>query len=124
MNVAAGQYKSDEVDIKVEKGAVTIVAAGDESYYLGEEIKLSGTNTETYKTYLFIVGPNLPAHGASLQQTGPEAHKVVTNSHVTNSRPLMSRVTTPGPGSGELQTMHSMQAPTLIYAVSQPTVEG
>ena len=28
-------YKNDEVDVKVEKGAVTIVAAGDQSYYLG-----------------------------------------------------------------------------------------
>jgi hypothetical protein len=54
----SGTYKNDEVDVKVEKGAVTIVAAGDQSYYLGEEIKFSGTNTETYKTYLFIVGPN------------------------------------------------------------------
>ena len=47
--------------MKVEKGAVTIVAAGDQSYYLGEEIKFSGTNTESYKTYLFIMGPNLPS---------------------------------------------------------------
>ena len=58
-------YKSDEVDVKVEKGAVTIVAAGDQSYYLGEEIKFSGTNTETQTTYLFITGPNLPVNGAN-----------------------------------------------------------
>jgi len=63
---ASGQYKSDEVDVKVEKGAVTIVAAGDQSYYLGEEIKFSGTNTESYKTYLFIIGPNLATDGAQL----------------------------------------------------------
>ncbi len=61
-------FKSDEVDVKVEKGAVTIVAAGDQSYYLGEEIKFSGTNTETYKTYLFIVGPNLPDQRCKDQQ--------------------------------------------------------
>jgi PGF-CTERM protein len=66
-----GTVKSDEVDIKVEKGAVTIVAAGDQSYYLGEEIKFSGTNTETYKTYLFIVGPNLPAEGAQISSLNP-----------------------------------------------------
>jgi len=58
--------KSDEVDINVEKGAVTIVAAGDQSYYLGEEIKFSGTNTETYKTYLFIIGPNLKPQGSQI----------------------------------------------------------
>jgi hypothetical protein len=61
-----GQFKGDEVDVKVEKGAVTIVAAGDQSYYLGEEIKLSGTNTESTSTYLFIIGPNLPANGGVL----------------------------------------------------------
>jgi PGF-CTERM protein len=66
-----GTYKNDEVDVKVEKGAVTIVAAGDQSYYLGEEIKLSGTNTETYKTYLFIVGPNLPENGANIANVDP-----------------------------------------------------
>ena len=66
-----GTYKNDEVDVKVEKGAVTIVAAGDQSYYLGEEIKFSGTNTETYKTYLFIVGPNLPDNGANIANDDP-----------------------------------------------------
>ncbi|HWQ63536.1 MAG TPA: MEMAR_RS02690 family S-layer glycoprotein [Methanospirillum sp.] len=61
------QYKSDEVDIKIEKGSVSIVAAGDQSYYLGEEVKLSGTNSETDTTYLFITGPNLPTNGAMLK---------------------------------------------------------
>jgi PGF-CTERM protein len=59
-------FKSDSVDVKVEKGAVTIVAAGDQSYYLGEEVKFSGTNTESDTTYLFIIGPNLPPNGAKL----------------------------------------------------------
>ncbi len=59
-------YKTDQVDVKVEKGAVTIVAAGDQSYYLGEEVKFSGTNTESATTYLFIIGPNLPPNGACL----------------------------------------------------------
>ncbi|MDD1700214.1 MAG: DUF3821 domain-containing protein [Methanoregula sp.] len=63
-----GVFKGDEVDVKVEKGAVTIVAAGDQSYYLGEEIKLSGTNTESDTTHLFIIGPNLPEYGGVLTQ--------------------------------------------------------
>jgi PGF-CTERM protein len=74
-----GSYKNDEVDVKVEKGAVTIVAAGDQSYYLGEEIKFSGTNTETYKTYLFIVGPNLPVNGANIAKDDPRHWETVTN---------------------------------------------
>ncbi|MDP3395757.1 MAG: MEMAR_RS02690 family S-layer glycoprotein [Methanoregula sp.] len=68
-----GTYRSDEVNVKVEKGAVTIVAAGSQSYYLGEEIKFSGTNTETYTTYMFITGPNLPTRGGIIYSTDPRA---------------------------------------------------
>ena len=57
---ADANVKNDEVMVTVHKGAVTVVAAGDQSYYLGEQVKLSGTNTESYTTYLFMVGPNLP----------------------------------------------------------------
>jgi PGF-CTERM protein len=68
-NPALRDYKSDEVDVKVEKGAVTITAAGDQSYYLGEEIKFSGTNTETQTTFLFICGPNLNTQGSTFTQS-------------------------------------------------------
>jgi len=72
----AGSFKSDEVNVKVEKGAVTIVAAGSQSYYLGEEIKFSGTNTETQTTYLFITGPNLKTQGSQIQSTNPRTAAV------------------------------------------------
>lgn len=65
------QFKSDEVDIAVQKGAVTVVAAGDQQYFLGEEIKLTGTNSETDFTYLYITGPNLPTAGG--QMTDPRS---------------------------------------------------
>ncbi len=74
-----GSYKSDEVNVKVEKGTVTIVAAGSQSYYLGEEIKFSGTNTETPTTYLFITGPNLKSGGSSIKSTNPRTVEVVNN---------------------------------------------
>jgi len=61
-----GQFKSDEVTVTVQKGAVTIVAAGDQSYYLGEQVDFSGTNTESTDTYLFITGPNLPQYGGDM----------------------------------------------------------
>jgi len=70
---AADGFLSDETDVKVQKGAVTITASGDQSYYLGEEIKFSGTNTETETTWLFITGPNLNANGAQIQNTNPRA---------------------------------------------------
>ncbi len=60
------QFKSDEVDIAVQKGAVTVVAAGDQQYFLGEEVKLTGTNSETDFTYLYITGPNLPTAGGMM----------------------------------------------------------
>ncbi|HJK77065.1 MAG TPA: PKD domain-containing protein, partial [Methanocorpusculum sp.] len=56
-NVKGDDY--DTAKVKVEKGAVTISASGDGSYYLGDEITLSGTNTDSPYVFLFITGPNL-----------------------------------------------------------------
>lgn len=70
-NPGNGYSKSDEVDITVAKGAVSVVASGDQTYYLGEEIKFTGTNSETYQTYLFITGPNLPTNGADIKRDNP-----------------------------------------------------
>ncbi len=76
-------YKSDEVDVRVERGTTTIVAAGDQNYYLGEEIRFSGTNTGTYTTYLFITGPNLPQYGAQINSPNPQNAPVVNNDPTT-----------------------------------------
>jgi len=62
--------KYDEVKVRVEKGAVTITAAGTGTYYIGEEITLEGTCTEGDKVYLFITGPNLPSDGANPLKPG------------------------------------------------------
>ena len=56
----------DTVKIKVEKGDITITASGDSSYYIGEEIIISGTNTDSDNTWLFITGPNLKGKGAPI----------------------------------------------------------
>jgi PGF-CTERM protein len=78
-NQSLGTFKTDEVDVKVEKGTVTITAAGDGSYYLGEEIKFSGTNTETVKTYFFLTGPNLQSVGSSFIGNNDPRNAPVTN---------------------------------------------
>jgi len=80
--VPNSDFKSDEVDVKVEKGAVTITAAGDQSYYLGEEIKFSGTNTETATTYLFITGPNLYTQGSRLNDPLMDPRRTSTAARV------------------------------------------
>ncbi len=114
-----GTYFSDEVDVKIEKGAVTIVAAGSQSYYLGEEIKFSGTNTETYTTYLFIMGPNLKQYGSQIQSTNPR------NAELTNrdaSTFQQASVLADNTWSWKWGTSSvALDAGTYtIYAVSQP----
>jgi PGF-CTERM protein len=56
------------------------VAAGSQSYYLGEEVQFSGTNTESQNTYLFITGPNLPTQGTSIQSSDPRNYVDPSNS--------------------------------------------
>ncbi|HVP97567.1 MEMAR_RS02690 family S-layer glycoprotein, partial [Methanoregula sp.] len=78
---SATGYKYDEVKVQVQKGAVTIVAAGSQSYYLGEEVQFSGTNTESQTTYLFITGPNLPTQGTPIGLTNdPRNYQYTTAS--------------------------------------------
>ncbi len=57
----------DKVKVKVEKGGVTITASGDGAYYIGDEIKLTGTNTDSTLVYLFITGQNLDTDGLILK---------------------------------------------------------
>jgi len=117
---ANGIFKNDECDVKVEKGAVTIVAAGDQSYYLGEEIKFSGTNTETYKTYLFIVGPNLPDNGADIKRDDPRHYPVANGNPATFK---VVDVNGDNTWSWKWGTAnYALDAGTYtIYAVSQPS---
>jgi len=53
---------SDEVTVKAEKGAVTVVASGSQSYYIGEKIKISGTSTASTAVHLAIRGGNASPH--------------------------------------------------------------
>ncbi|MDO8886439.1 MAG: MEMAR_RS02690 family S-layer glycoprotein [Candidatus Oleimmundimicrobium sp.] len=76
----SGTY--DEVKVKVEKGDVTITASGDRSYYLGEEIVLSGTNTDSADVFLFMTGPNLAANGADLRDPSVRVVDLVPGSFV------------------------------------------
>ncbi len=52
--------------VSAEKPYVTIVAQGDQSYYMGEKVVFGGMNTDSDSTYLFITGPNLPDNGGKL----------------------------------------------------------
>lgn len=61
-----GAYKSDETTVSVSEGTVTLGAEGSGTYYMGDQIKLSGTSTEGNTIYLFVTGPNLPSVGGKL----------------------------------------------------------
>ncbi|HUK93156.1 MAG TPA: hypothetical protein VLU98_03880, partial [Methanomicrobiales archaeon] len=58
--------KYDQVDVTVEKGQITITYEGAGTYYLGETIKVTGTNTDNTTVYLALKGPNLNDGGVSL----------------------------------------------------------
>jgi PGF-CTERM protein len=80
-----GTFKSDEVDVSVEKGTVTVVAAGDQSYFLGQEVLLSGTNSETDSVYLFITGPNLPSDGGLMTDPRTPVQTIVAPYTITST---------------------------------------
>jgi PGF-CTERM protein len=117
-------YKYDEVKVQVQKGAVTIVAAGSQSYYLGEEVQFSGTNTESQTTYLFITGPNLPTQGGALWSTNPRyagsANPGITNGNASD----FQQVSVNGDNTWSWNwgtTTVALDAGTYtVYAVSQP----
>jgi PGF-CTERM protein len=79
------EYKSADVDIQVEKGTVTVVAAGDQSYFLGQEVLLSGTNSETEHVYLFITGPNLPSDGGLMTNPRQPVQTMVAPYNITTT---------------------------------------
>lgn len=51
--------------VSAETG-ITIAAGGDQSYYLGEEVVLSGSGSDSEYIYLFITGPGIPDSGGKL----------------------------------------------------------
>ncbi|MEN6343544.1 MAG: MEMAR_RS02690 family S-layer glycoprotein [Methanospirillum sp.] len=67
----ANALKYDTVAVSIAKGGVTVSTAANASFYLGEEVQLSGTNTDSSTTYLFITGPNIPSGGANLVDVSP-----------------------------------------------------
>ncbi len=63
---SAGMLTSSEVTVDVVRGTISLSSGPSRSYYLGEQVTLSGTNTESDTVYLFMTGPNLPSSGGSL----------------------------------------------------------
>lgn len=105
--------KTDSVKVRVEEGSVTITASGTGTYYVGEEITLSGTCTESDTVYLFMTGPNLGSEGVN-----PE-----TLERLNNADPLEVDVEGDDTWSYDWETgnLGALEAGGYtIYAVSEP----
>jgi hypothetical protein len=59
-----GRIISDQKTVTVENGIVTILA--NDTFYLGESLKISGINTDSWTTYLFLKGPCQATCGSNL----------------------------------------------------------
>jgi PKD repeat protein len=57
---------ADEVQVRIEQGQVTVSASGDGAAIIGDEITLSGVNSDNAETYLFLTGPGLHAAGVNI----------------------------------------------------------
>ena len=71
--IMAGAVVLSLSPVSAEKPFVTIVAQGDQSYYMGEKVVFSGMNTDSDSTYLFIIGPNLAEGGGKLASPNQNA---------------------------------------------------
>ena len=109
--------QDDEVKVKVEAGSVTITTSGTGTYYVGEEITLSGTNTDSGTTYLFMTGPNLPSNGINLT-TGREAVKDTDRNSFTHTEVKADDTWSYKWLTSDLGTIDS--GGYTIYAVSSP----
>lgn len=71
VDTAGAGTNYDTVKVKIAVGGLTVTtASGDRSYYVGQEVKLTGTNTDSDTTYLFLTGANLNSNGVGLDGSG------------------------------------------------------
>ena len=109
--------------------AVTISAAGDHSYYLGEKVVFAGQNSDSDTTYLFITGPNLPAGGGKL--TSPRQAVVSGNAEtftVVKTKPdktwEYSFYTANLPFDAGSYTLYAVSSPVAFNQFGNTTTSG
>ena len=115
----------DDVKVKVEKGSVTITASGTGTYYLGEEVTLSGTCTDNKTSvHLFMTGPNLKsANGVNLLTLAPVTGSLAPATKPFNTADVEGDDTWSFKwNTGEIATQGGAldAGGYTIYAVSQP----
>jgi len=61
---------SETINVSVNPGTVTITTGDRDRFFFGEEVTLSGINTDNESTWLYMTGPGLDAGGAGLIEPG------------------------------------------------------
>lgn len=69
---------------------IILSVSGDGSYYLGDKITLTGTNTASNDTYFFLTGPNLPSHGVNLTFGGYSWYGVLNGDATTFTHSIVN----------------------------------
>jgi len=113
--IVAGTVALLMSSVSAETG-VTISAQGDQSYYPGEEVILTGSNYDSDSTYFFITGPGISPSGGKL--TSPLQN-------VTSGDPNSFDMVMTNPDKTWKFTLYTYNlginpGPYTIYAVSQP----
>jgi PGF-CTERM protein len=122
--------KYDQVDVTIEAGEITITYEGAGTCYLGETIKITGTNTDNTTVYLALRGPNLNDGGVSLADIFFRADGRTPGGSGDNVRFKMVDVNTDNTWSYKWDTSKlnqsgavSLDAGTYtVYAVAVPVV--
>jgi hypothetical protein len=95
---------------------ITISAQGDQSYYLGEEVVLSGANYDSDYTYFFITGPGISPSGGKL--TSPREN--VTSGDSGSFDRVRTKPDTTWEYTLYTYNLGINPGPYTIYAVNQP----
>ncbi len=61
---------SETINVSVNPGTVTITTGDRDRFFFGEEVTLSGINTDNESTWLYMTGPGLDTGGAGLIDPG------------------------------------------------------
>ncbi|MFA5268529.1 MAG: hypothetical protein WC379_11210 [Methanoregula sp.] len=95
---------------------VTIAAGGDQSYYLGEEVYFSGSNSDSDFTYLFIVNADIPGNGRKL--TSPQQN--VSSGNADSFDRIQTKPDKTWEYTFYTANLRLNPGRYIIYAVSQP----
>lgn len=116
------QKVSDEVQVRIEKGSILMVADGNLVYYIGEKVRISGICTSSY--YIFL---SIKPHGVFTKQTKIDQMDVLSKTDIPDT---FTKVDVMGDNTWSFNWDTSLIASKLkpgyysIYATESPKTFG